>query len=130
MTDLSANLRQVLAQTEMVTKVQEKAKRLSEVQQQQVARELSDKVDIRGTQVEEMPESEGEHKINPEEKGDEPEDQFEEDQDQEEEESVEEENDEDEEQPSGFDSTSFDSTAAIDSADEDDGKGRMIDRKA
>jgi len=123
MTDLSANLRQVLAQTDAVTKVQETAKRRSEVQQQQIARDLSDKVDIKGMQVEEMPESEGEQKINPEEKGDEPEDQS--DYDQEEGEEADEASEEQEEKP-GFDSNSSDST---DLPEDDDGKGRLLDRK-
>lgn len=69
MTDLTSNLRQVLAQTEAVAKMQEKAKRKGEVQQQQTARHVADKVDIQGMQVEEVPESESEHKVNEDEQG-------------------------------------------------------------
>ena len=69
MPDPTSNLRQVLAQTESVAKIQEKAKRRGEVQQQQATRRFADKVDIQGMQVEETPETESERKVNEDEQG-------------------------------------------------------------
>jgi len=53
-TDLS-NLRQVLAQTHSVERLQESARRRGEVDQQKAGRVLMDRVDVRGRQVEEKP---------------------------------------------------------------------------
>lgn len=72
MSDEVANLRQVLAQTQSVQRTQENARRRGEVEQQQRGRQIIDKVDIQGRQVEETPEAR-EKKVEPEAKGDEPE---------------------------------------------------------
>ena len=125
MTDAASNLRQVLAQTEAVAKVQEKAKRRGEVQQQQVARYVSDKVDIQGMQVEEMPESESEHKVNEDEQGKGQPGQ----QDQAgDEEAVEEPSPE--EGKAATEEAESAAAAEIDLTCEEEGKGRLLDRKA
>lgn len=67
MSDQVSNLRGVLSQTQAVEKSQEKARRKGDVQQQQKARQLLDKVDIQGHQVEETPATE-QKKVDPEEK--------------------------------------------------------------
>jgi hypothetical protein len=124
MTDLTSNLRGVLAQTEAVAKMQEKAKRRGEIQQQQTARHVADKVDIQGMQVEEMPETESEHKVNEDEQGKGEESQ---------QDSV------TEEEPEASEATDGESEAA-EAADsetetgdltcEEEGKGRLFDKKA
>ncbi len=68
MTDEVSNLRQVLAQTQSVERLQEAARRKGNLEQQQTARRLVDRVDIQGRQVEETPESRGE-KVDPEASG-------------------------------------------------------------
>ena len=56
MSDIT-NLNLVLMQTKLVEKLQEGARRQSQVDQQQQTRVLADKVDIRGHQVDQTPES-------------------------------------------------------------------------
>ncbi len=68
MTDEVGNLRQVLAQTQDVQRTQENARRRGEVEQQQRGRQIIDRVDIQGRQVEETPEAR-EKKVEPEGKG-------------------------------------------------------------
>lgn len=63
MQDVS-NLRQVLVQTQAVQRTQENARRRGELQQQQIAKKLGDRVDIQGRHVEESPES-AEAKVDP-----------------------------------------------------------------
>src|SRR5512136_713542 len=74
MSDEVANLRQVLAQTQDVQRTQENARRRGEVEQQQRGRQIIDRVDIQGRQVEEAPEAR-EKKVEPEGKGGESEEQ-------------------------------------------------------
>ena len=62
------NLKQVLAQTQAVERMQEVARRQGDLQQQQAARHLVDRVDIQGQHVEKAQEPE-EAKVDPEAKG-------------------------------------------------------------
>ncbi len=65
MSDEVANLRQILAQTQAVQKSQEQARRRGEIEQQERTRQIVDKVDLQGRQVEESPEAR-EKKVDPE----------------------------------------------------------------
>jgi hypothetical protein len=113
MSDEVGNLRQVLAQTQSVQRTQENARRRGEVEQQQRGRQIIDKVDIQGRHVEETPEAR-EKKVEPEAKGGESE--------------------EHRRRRKGDDEPSPD-PAAPDAArpadpEDDEGKGRMIDKTA
>lgn len=115
MSDQVSNLRGVLSQTQAVEKSQEKARRKGDVQQQQKARQLLDKVDIQGHQVEETPEAE-QKKVDPEEKHVEPDDGQEPKQEREQEDAGE------REEPSP--------QKISNDLPEEEGKGRLIDRTA
>lgn len=113
MSDEVANLRQVLAQTQSVQRAQETARRRGEVEQQQRGRQIIDKVDIQGRQVEETPEAQ-EKKVEPESKGNEPEERR---------------RKKGEEPPAG-EPAEHDAICPEDLDNQDEGKGRMIDRTA
>jgi hypothetical protein len=114
MSDEVANLRQVLAQTQSVQRTQENARRRGEVEQQQRSRQIIDKVDIQGRQVEETPESR-EKKVEPEDKGGEP---------------REHQRRKKGEQEAPPDAAAPDATRPPAPDPQDEGKGRMIDRTA
>ncbi|MCK4304948.1 MAG: hypothetical protein KAY24_11990 [Candidatus Eisenbacteria sp.] len=108
-----SNLNQVLSQTEIIERIQEGAKRRGEIEQQQKTREVVDKVDIQGRQVDETPESR-EKKVDPEGK------------DKEREGSRKGEEHRAQDQPSGAPT----SERETDSLTEEEGKGRVIDLEA
>lgn len=112
MSDEVANLRQVLAQTQSVQRTQENARRRGEVEQQQRGRQIIDKVDIQGRQVEETPEAR-EKKVEPEAQGQEPEEHRR--------------HREGDGQAQPEPAPEADRPKDI---DEDDGKGRMVDKTA
>ena len=114
MSDQVSNLRGVLSQTQAVEKSQEKSRRKGDVQQQQKARQLIDEVDIRGHQDEETPETK-QKKVDPEEKQVEPETGHEQKEEREREDA-----EEREESPP---------QVASDVLSEEEGKGRLLDRK-
>jgi hypothetical protein len=114
MSDEVANLRQVLAQTQAVQRTQESARRRGEVEQQQRSRQIIDKVDIQGRQVEETPEAR-EKKVEPEGQGGETE--------------------EHRRRRKGTGQSSPEpaepqTIRPVDPDEQDEGKGRMIDRTA
>jgi len=112
MNDQVSNIRQVLAQTHAVERKQESARRKGEIQQQQVARHLVDRVDIHDHQVEEAPEAR-EKKVDPEGRGPE-----------------EESKGEPEPETPEEDSEPRPSAKAVDPLAEEESKGRVIDKKA
>ncbi len=107
------NLKQVLAQTQAVERMQEAARRQGDLQQQQAARHLVDRVDIQGRHVEEAQDPE-ETKVDPEAKG--------------ETEKRKPEKKPPDEKPR--DTAKGKDTDGSPSEDEDEGKGRVIDLQA